>query len=437
MKFVALIKASVTFLGILALASCATSAGPSADSEKVVVSGIGDDIESAKLAAIRNALSRSIPQYVVADRKIVNDNILRDVTVSSMTGYITSIEIIETHRDTDGFVAVTAVIGVSKDRVRDYLAKFETSTVSGGDQFDGQTIAAEVFAAKSKRDAEKLRKAEQLKTAKALTSRLFSGYPYSATEVNVTEIKFDPETPDYVVMTLAYDLSEEWRNGFWRRVGVIDELLMDSGARDHVEICPSSGSVLDNCKKLPSNDLAFEFWSQKGIKHKLYVPIFDRNNTFVTCIEKTLAHPILANDPKAHMDSIGEGLADLGVGVGALAGTLAIGLPVAVIAGVLAPVTGLPDDVENPWPKPQKSLYVRGPNPHAVDFKPAKEDALTIDLKIKSSRLFNDERTAEFYEPFVIGALDEALIREFQGASEGGSSRDFCEREGTIQRMTP
>ena len=64
MKFVALIKASVTFLGILALASCATSAGPSADSQKVVVSGIGDDIESAKLAAIRNALSRSIPQYV-------------------------------------------------------------------------------------------------------------------------------------------------------------------------------------------------------------------------------------------------------------------------------------------------------------------------------------------------------------------------------------
>jgi hypothetical protein len=108
-----------------------------------------------------------------------------------------------------------------------------------------------------------------------------------------------------------------------------------------------------------------------------------------------------------------------------------------VIAGVLAPVTGLPDDVENPWPKPQKSLYIRGPNPHAVDFKPAKEDALTIDLKIKSSRLFNDERTAEFYEPFVIGALDEALIREFQGASEGGSSRDFCEREGMIQRMTP
>ena len=437
MKFALLLKASVTFLGILALASCATSAGPSGDSQKVVVEGLGDDIESAKLAAIRNALARSIPQYVVADRKIVNDNILRDVTVSSMTGYITSVEIIETHRDTDGFVAVTAVIGVSEDRVRDYLAKFETNAVSGGDQFDGQKIAAEVFAAKSKRDAERLRKAEQLKMARALTSRLFSGYPYSATEVNVTEIQFDPETPDYVTVTLAYDLSEEWRDGFWRRVSVVDELLMDSGARGHVEICPSSGSVLDNCKKLPSNDLAFDFWSRESIKHKLYIPIFDRNNIFVTCIEKTLAHPILTDDPRAHMDSIGEGLTDFGVGVGALAGTLAIGLPVAVIAGVLAPVTGLPDDIENPWPEPQKTLFVRGPNPHAVDFKPAKEDALTIDLKIKSSRLFNGERTAEFYEPFVIGALGDTLIRDFQDASIDGSLGSFCEREGMIQRMTP
>ena len=69
----------------------------------------------------------------------MNSRLERDVTISTMSGYISSFEIIDQYKDENGFVVVTALIEVRKKKIRDYAAsRFEIiSTNQGSDRFDG------------------------------------------------------------------------------------------------------------------------------------------------------------------------------------------------------------------------------------------------------------------------------------------------------------
>ena len=86
------------------LISCASTQTQSQSSDKknkstIAYTGVGSNLEAAKAEAIRAALSIQIPQYVIADRKVVNSRLERDVTISTMSGYISSFEIIDQYKD--------------------------------------------------------------------------------------------------------------------------------------------------------------------------------------------------------------------------------------------------------------------------------------------------------------------------------------------------
>ena len=141
----------------------------------ITYTGVGANLDDAKTSAIRSALSIQIPQYVIADRKVVNSELERDVTISTMSGYITSFEIIDQYKDANGFVVVTALIDVSEKKIRNYASRFEVISANQvSDRFDGENIANQILAAKRKKEAEEARKTQQYSTARKLAERLFA-----------------------------------------------------------------------------------------------------------------------------------------------------------------------------------------------------------------------------------------------------------------------
>ena len=104
------------------------SSNPSQPSSEEVSSsnqlyrGVGYNLEEAKKDAIRSALAIRIPQYVLADRIVVNSQLKRDATISTSSGFINYFEVVDEYKK-DGFVVVTALIDVSERRVRDMQQK--------------------------------------------------------------------------------------------------------------------------------------------------------------------------------------------------------------------------------------------------------------------------------------------------------------------------
>ena len=160
----------------LFITSCASS-GTSSNNNSSIDSnskigipyrGVGVNLEDAKNDAIRAALSIHIPQYVTASRKVVNSRLEVDETISTMSGYINSFEIVDQYIDESGFTVITALIKVSEKGVRNYAAsRFEViNTNKNSDVFDGKNISGQILAAKRKQEAERARKYQQYISAK-------------------------------------------------------------------------------------------------------------------------------------------------------------------------------------------------------------------------------------------------------------------------------
>lgn len=414
----------------LLLTSCSSTPSSIERSARIVVTGVGTNLGDAKLDAIRSALARKIPQYVVVDRKVVNDDLLRDLTVSTMSGYITYIEIIDQFVDKNGFVTITVLIEVRKNKVRDYASRFESQHFGGGgDRLDGQSIAKRVLDAKAKLEAETVRKEEQWRSSIQLTSRLFAGYPTGVTAVNVTSINFEPLTPDLVVLELSYDLNEEWRKSFWKKVELIDALMTDSGPRANVEICPLSGTLLDSCKRLPSNDNGFDIWASSNINHNIFIPIFSSKGAYMTCLKRSLDIPMLSGTRYGAPVSI----KDIGVGATMLTGAIA-SLPFLVVGGIISGVTNDQPEKEV-WPMPDNTLYVQGPNPSAIDLSSGTQAPIVTSISVNSDILFNKKYAAEFYEPFVAASTGEdVFILDSTESRSANSWEELCRVEGMLRR---
>jgi hypothetical protein len=447
----------VIFTSVI-LVSCASSQVQSQSSDRknrptIAYTGVGADLDGAKADAIRSALSIQIPQYVIADRKVVNSELERDVTISTMSGYITSFEIIDQYKDVNGFVVVTALIDVSENKIRNYAAsRFEIiSTNQGSDRFDGKNIANKVLAAKRKKEAEAARKTQQYKAAKQLAERLFAGYPFNVVEVNVTDVDFDPDYPERIRVGISYDLNEEWRKSFWRKVELIDQLLTDSDRRDNIKICANSGSVLDGCKRIPRVELSF-IDNNPPLQHSIVVPVYGPNGRYESCFFHDIYPPI---GLLSREEQVSGNVGDLAVGIGALtAGTVAVTGAVAV--GTAAAVAALPfqilgalvnsgdgsseieyEEPELEWLEPSKIIYILGPNPLSVDFKAGKFNPRLVWWDGWSSRLYSEKKAATEYRPFVIAR--EGGNNYFINASENkrkfsqwskGPPADLCKQEG-------
>tara|TARA_B100000401_G_C52796216_1_gene716041 strand:- start:118 stop:1464 length:1347 start_codon:yes stop_codon:yes gene_type:complete len=373
--------------------------------------GVGYDLEEAKKDAIRSALSIRIPQYVMADRIVVNSQLKRDSTISTSSGFINHFEVIDEYKK-DGFVVVNALIDVSERRVKDYAAKkYEVISVnSKSDVFDGKTQKMEILSAKRRKEAEKLRKTQQYNSAVEMSERLFAGYPFNVLEAQVLGTEFDPDRPEIIKVFVRYDLNEDWRKSFWRKVTLIDEILYDSGRRNNIEICANSGSILDSCKRIPSAIDISPILNTPN--HLILVPVFGPGpkNKMENCLAISIIPPIgiLSEDQRELMSG-----ADMAVGIAALGGTtvaatgaLAVGiasLPFLVAGALINPESDI--DYEEPnleWNEPTARIDILGPNPLAVDFKAGSYNATYVSWRGSSDALFGNDKEATSYKPFIV-----------------------------------
>ena len=442
------------------LISCASTQTQSQSSDKknkstIAYTGVGSNLEAAKAEAIRAALSIQIPQYVIADRKVVNSRLERDVTISTMSGYISSFEIIDQYKDENGFVVVTALIEVRKKKIRDYAAsRFEIiSTNQGSDRFDGKNIANQVLAAKRKKEAEKARKNQQYKAARQLAERLFTGYPFNIIEVNVTDVDFDQDYPERIRVGISYDLNEEWRKSFWQKVELIDQLLADSDRRSNIQICANSSSFLDSCRRIPIVDLSF-IDNNPPLQHSIVVPVYGPNGRYESCFFQDIYAPI---GEFSEEGKVGANAGDLAVGVGALAGgtvavagavavgtaAIAVALPFQILGAIVNPDDGSSEiEYEEPkkeWLTPSKTIYILGPNPFSVDFKGSKSSQKLVWWDGSSSHLYSEQKAATEYRPFVIArqGANNYFLNAYEKKRKFSSSwskemppSDLCKKKG-------
>ena len=96
--------------------------------QEVAATGFGETIEEAKLDAIRNALSRSFDQFVFVERQIADDEIRRDVVISTMNGFVKDIELVSVTRDENGFYSIFASVTVSGSGLENFIAKYISVT---------------------------------------------------------------------------------------------------------------------------------------------------------------------------------------------------------------------------------------------------------------------------------------------------------------------
>ena len=418
--------------------SCATSTAPPRSGTKVVAIGVGSTLELAKLEAVRSALSRTLPQYVVVDRQIIDDEIKKDIVASTMTGYVSDIQIIDQYTDENRLVNVTVEVGVSEKRIRDFVAKFGSElNASKGVQVDGEGIANSIERQRAINEAERRRRAEQWATAQKLTSRLFADYPSPATEVSITDISFNSQNPDSLQITFAYDLDEEWRRKFWQKAHTIDRLVADSGRSSIIEVCPTSRlsfPVIDTrCMRLPSANSQVRFWSAYSSNsttlstHVMLVPTFDKSGAYLGCDQFQIDDGEIRGSAYDVRPSK------------AMIGPISPRFFNGFIGSRHVKKVGF---VEGPWNSGYEDydlialddhFFVWGPDPEAFNFMGDDEEPIEITRTYKSKAFYNDTYVAEYFYPFIAVQKNGMFYRDLDTDKGYKNHALLCREEGLIR----
>lgn len=433
---------NTTFLCFVLVFIVSCSSTPAEKNYKQLFKGVGYNLEEAKTDAIRSALSLQIPQYVLADRLVINSELKKDSTISTSSGFIRNFSVEDQYIDENGFVVVIASISVSKNKIKDYAAKrYEVYSVNTkSDQFDGERQRLEVLAAKSRKEAEKLRRQEQYKAAVQLTDRLFAGYPFNTVEVNVTNVEFDPDNEQFITIYYEYDLNEEWRKSFWNKLQLIEETLYDSGERLSIAVCPNSGTILENCRRIPASaEIPFPLLRKESTKPTVVIPSYNKDGKFEECLLQEIIPPV-GQLTQTELEALTGGQILFGTAVllpgatAAIAGATVAGVAIASvgIAGVIASIplamVGIIDyddlgdsidDVENfnensmdillpldsEW-ETTATIYVLGPNPTSTDFQGSSFSAIKGGMRLRSETLYSETKAASIFKPFVTLSLN-------------------------------
>jgi hypothetical protein len=422
------------FLFFLSVVNISCSSAPVENKYKQLYKGVGNNLEEAKVDAIRSALALQIPQYVLADRLVINSELKKDLTISTSSGFIRDFSVEDQYVDNNGFVVVIATISVSENKVKNYAAKrYEVySANKKSDRFDGERQRLEVLAAKSRKEAEELRRLEQYKSAVQLTERLFAGYPFNILEANVTSVQFDPDDEQYINVYYEYDLNEEWRKSFWNKLKLIEDTLYDSGVRASYTVCPNSGTIIDSCRRIPASaEIPFPLLVKESTTPAIVIPFYNKDNKFEGCEFNEIIPPI-GQLTESELEDMGGGQLLLGTTVllpGAIVGaTVATGAAVAAatvgtaaiiaatpfcLLGACGPANSIVDSIESiDSTEPERewqsiaTIYVLGPNPTNIDFQSSNFSGVQGRIRTKSSFLYSETKAASIFKPFV------SLLRE-------------------------
>ena len=460
----------VTYSLLLSVLVISCSSTSKESKTKQLYKGIGYTLEEAKVDAIRSALSYKIPQYIFADRVVINSELKKDATISTSSGFIQDFEVIDQYLDKNGYTIITATIVVSENKLKRYASKrYEVLSVnskadyldSDGRTEEAQKLRAEILATKARTEAEKLRKEEQYKVAVALSDRLFAGYPFNVTEINTTEVEFDPEDEDWIRINYVYDLNEDWRKDFWEKIALIHDILIDSGVRSNYLICPNSGAISVTCKRIPADaKIPFLLKHQPKKGHDVFaqIALYDEDDSFLDCISQQITRPI-GRLSTQEIEDIGfnDGLTgvallpieavNMSLGVTSFMLGLSGSVVGAMLGGTAGLITGGVDGLEkgtnagagagamldfqgvigedldsksiygraeelSNWEDQQATIFVLGPNTASQDYQSDTFSGISRAVRVRSNLLYSDTKLTTSFKPHVVLSHEGKFFRD-------------------------
>ena len=210
---------------VLAILLLAWSSGNALSDVTVKVTGSGTTRTAALEDATRQAVQLAMEQLVITDRKIVNDEIVRDETISTLNGFIKKRKILET-RKSNGQVEVDAIITVSEKQVTNYIG----DTSSGNDDrngadIDGSTLGSELERQRASAEA-----------SLAFINRLLRGFPLNALDVKINSVQISRD--DRNVLEISTTL--RWKPSF---IKALSESVKNVSTQ---ELRASRGGYFDN-----------------------------------------------------------------------------------------------------------------------------------------------------------------------------------------------
>jgi hypothetical protein len=184
---------------ILTLMAIACSAGVAWSDVTVKVTGSGATRTAALEDATRQAVQLAMEQLVVTDRKIVNDEIVRDETISTLNGFIKKRKILAT-RKSAGEVEIDALITVSERQVTNYIGDISPGNKDrDGTAIDGTTLGSELERQRGAADS-----------SRALINRLLRGFPLNALDVKIESARISGDDRNILEVTTRL----RWKSDF-------------------------------------------------------------------------------------------------------------------------------------------------------------------------------------------------------------------------------
>lgn len=260
----------------------------------VVATGMGVTPEEAKLDAVRNALSQKFDQFIFAEREVVDDDLRRDVIISTMNGFVRDIEVVNATQE-GGFFVIVASVTVSGKALENYIARFvPISKISETrSRINASEVASRLEKARELNFLEAQKRKTQWDSAGQLAKKLFEGYPSQLISGRLEELSFNERVPDILMLRFSYGLNPIYAENLMQQLTLIDRLVTDSGrpVGDYRYLCFSSLKRLgpSNCARIPKGIVALEqiYAARRGVTqvdHKLVVAVFDQFDRYVDCI---------------------------------------------------------------------------------------------------------------------------------------------------------
>ncbi len=155
-------------------------------SSTATVTGEGGTYWEARQDCIRQAVQQTVPQLVIADRRIEADKVVKDTVLSTMNGFVDSFHVVQQWSE-DRKIRMKAEVRISLSGIENFVL----SQGKGGAKFDSDTLLSNLTKDDLARDSRT-----------AIIKRLFDGFPARAFDASIQAISPDPQNRAKVLVTI-------------------------------------------------------------------------------------------------------------------------------------------------------------------------------------------------------------------------------------------
>lgn len=164
---------------------------PAPGTIRVEITAEGQDFESAKNEALRQAVQQVLPQLVIADRRIDKDQVTLDKVQSSLNGHVQNLTILNASRSATG-MRVTIAADVSRTPLHNFVLPGNSPLP----RIAGQAIVAEQHL-----------EAQARPFREDYVRHLLQGFPARHIQVRVDAITPTHDGSHALVMRVSYQLN--------------------------------------------------------------------------------------------------------------------------------------------------------------------------------------------------------------------------------------